>query len=396
MFQKIVELISNNLIIVFSMLLNLIFITLIFYYKNKDNELSHKKNMNQLEYHEQNLEERENFKLMRDLLNLGFTNFSVSHISKGIVDRLTKYYSVTYVTLFIKEDDDWLKILASNIPKHELRKVEKYYNKLKENCNEGTKVQITDRLGTDFLSLRGLGYSNFSLITHRGNTIGALVLENNEPLSIEKDDFQKELYDKIFNATAIILNHMLEVGNLIKNVSTDQLTGIYNRRYIDINLEEELKKHKMLEQKFHVVMLDIWHFKNFNDTYGHQFGDKVVQEGAKYIKDSIGSHSWVARYGGEEFMIVIANSEVSRVYKKVDSIRKGIENLELEYEGEIASVTSSFGISGFPKNALTVYDLVEKADEALYEAKETGRNKVVVFGYETQNVKRTSEEILFS
>lgn len=315
--------------------------------------------------------------LLTNLLNVGFTNLSLTEQSTLMVHLLKNYYNLDYVTFYIKGSDGWFSTLATNMPSHRVTKTERYYNNESKLMCTDSKVTVLEPYEKEsFLRSVNVEYSNFTLIKQNGNIIGALLLEHSNKLEVESNENQFKLYDKVFNTTSLVLCHLVELGDLIKKISTDQLTDVYNRRFIDVTLDEELIKHKNLGQSFHIAMMDIDYFKKFNDTYGHQFGDKVLQVVSNYIKTNLGVHSWVARYGGEEFLICIPNSCIERVYTKIDSLREGISNLDLCYDGQQAKVTVSFGISGSPKDGLTKESLICKADKALYYSKEKGRNQV--------------------
>lgn len=326
-------------------------------------------------------EKEEAIILLTRLLNVGFTNLSLTESSTKMVYLLKDYYNMECVTLYIRGVDGWFSTLATNMPKFRLTKTERYYNNESKIMMSDSKVTVLEEYEKDsFLRSVNVEYSNFTLIKQKGKLIGALLLEHSNKVEVESNENQFELYDKVFNTTGLVLSHLIELGNLIKEVSTDQLTNVYNRRFIDVTLDEEIIKHTNLGQSFHISLMDIDHFKIFNDTYGHPFGDKVLQTVSAYIKSRLGTHSWVARYGGEEFLIFISNSCSENVYKKIDSIREGISNLEVYYEGQQAKVTASFGIAGYPKDGGTKESIISNSDKALYYAKEHGRNKVTLWG----------------
>lgn len=333
---------------------------------------------------EEDKEDSDVVKLLTNILNIGLAESSLNELTMRMVYLLKDYYKIKYVTFFIKSSNGWFNILSTNVPKYRIISTERYYNEQLSKMSSDTRVEVLDGYdGKSYLSKNNLEYSNFTLIKQKGSIIGALLLEHDKKNEIELNNKQFKLYDKIFNTTSLVLKHVIEIGEVIKRVSTDQLTGVYNRRFIDVTLYAEIEKHKNLGQSFHIALLDIDFFKKFNDTYGHQFGDKVLQEVSGYINDNLGVHSWVARYGGEEFLIFIANSNTKRVQIKIEEIRKGISELNLAYEGQNAKVTASFGISGYPKQGLTQEELIVNADKALYESKATGRNKVTVFNSES-------------
>ena len=124
-------------------------------------------------------------------------------------------------------------------------------------------------------------------------------------------------------------------------------------------------------------MYDIDHFKKFNDMYGHLFGDKVLKSVAEVVASTLRKNDVLARFGGEEFTILLPQTSLDEAFEKVETLRKLISEHVIEDNLISVSVTASFGISSYDECALTENDLVRTADDALYEAKATGRNCVV-------------------
>jgi len=164
---------------------------------------------------------------------------------------------------------------------------------------------------------------------------------------------------------------------------TDGLTRILNRRALLERLEEELHRASRENAFFCLIMLDIDHFKRVNDKYGHQAGDKVLVEVVKRVKSMLRPYDIIGRYGGEEFLVGILGEDREIGLKKAEDFRRCVEEKEFEYNDKKLKISISLGISyqkiGDTKNDIPqlLDDLTKKADEALYKAKETGRNKVV-------------------
>lgn len=166
-----------------------------------------------------------------------------------------------------------------------------------------------------------------------------------------------------------------EKNKLLEKLSiTDDLTKIYNRRKLDELLQNELNRCERFSHTFAVSILDIDYFKKINDTYGHQMGDKVLIEIAGILKTHIRKTDSVGRFGGEEFVIICPESDKNGTFELMENIRKSIA--DYDFQG-IKNVTASFGISLLREND-TVTSLLNRADKALYQAKTTGRNKVIM------------------
>lgn len=157
----------------------------------------------------------------------------------------------------------------------------------------------------------------------------------------------------------------------------DGLTGSYNRKYIIDYLETEVKRCQKLEVPLSIMIFDLDYFKKINDTYGHLAGDYVLKEIVKLLKEKVLRASDVlGRYGGEEFCIILSEAAIRTAREIADRIRKSIESHEFIFDNNKIPVTISVGVADMNKTSDTSGSLILTADKALYQAKETGRNKV--------------------
>jgi diguanylate cyclase (GGDEF)-like protein len=187
-----------------------------------------------------------------------------------------------------------------------------------------------------------------------------------------------------FIVFAIVLLHryistLLENMALQRKVILDGLTGLYAHSYIMLRLESEFTKRRRLGQAFYFAMLDIDYFKNINDTYGHEQGNIVLMTVAKILKTSVRGYDVVGRYGGEEFCILLLHTGENEALHVMERIRQAVESCEFPMAGNKVRVTLSSGLcsSQHPK-VRNKEDLVRLADEALYEAKKAGRNRISI------------------
>lgn len=164
---------------------------------------------------------------------------------------------------------------------------------------------------------------------------------------------------------------------LVELNTEDGLTGIYNRRYLEKKLEEEFARHQRYSRAFSVVMLDIDFFKKINDTHGHQCGDFVLREFAKTISAHIRKVDIFARYGGEEFCLLLPETPGDAAMLLAENLRDVIENSVYRNGGKDIRFTVSQGVAELSDAMECPKKLLTQADEALYEAKKNGRNKVV-------------------
>ena len=177
---------------------------------------------------------------------------------------------------------------------------------------------------------------------------------------------------------------LLEANEKLRYMSqTDALTGLDNRRYLNERIDEMFKHGTRMNESFALVMCDLDKFKSVNDTYGHQAGDEVLKQLAVILKEEAREIDRVGRYGGEEFMMLLPGASLEDAVLFAERVRKHIEAHTFTFEGGTLNRTASFGVSGWPHPDVTSCDsLVRSSDDALYVAKETGRNRVVSFDSE--------------
>jgi diguanylate cyclase (GGDEF)-like protein len=213
---------------------------------------------------------------------------------------------------------------------------------------------------------------------------GVLLIEDSKRRFTQPD---LRLLEFLTQQAAIALERVRLYEQLERLSLTDALTGIANRRHLEKHLELELARARRYGYPLAVVMLDIDHFKRFNDTYGHLAGDKVLQGLAKLIASEARTSDLVGRYGGEEFLIICAHTDLNGALTLAERIRKSVEEkLIISHNGKELRVTVSAGVAIFPDDATDEVSLIEAADKALYKAKQTGRNKVCVY----RDVKESS------
>ena len=171
---------------------------------------------------------------------------------------------------------------------------------------------------------------------------------------------------------------------MLKNATMDALTGLNNRRQFEIRLKEQYSIANRQDTPLCAIMTDIDFFKKFNDNYGHSVGDSVLKLTANVIKQELREYDIPSRYGGEEFCILLPNTSINEARVVAERLRYAVENSKLEIKSEKTeqveniSVTISIGLAQLDIKDMPE-DLYMKADKALYDAKESGRNKVVVY-----------------
>lgn len=166
--------------------------------------------------------------------------------------------------------------------------------------------------------------------------------------------------------------------NLRQQAIRDPLTGLFNRRYLELTLERELSRVRRQNQPLAVIMADVDHFKRFNDTYGHEAGDVLLKTVGQFLQSHVRQEDIPCRFGGEEFVLVLPGTSLETAVQRAEELRQGVEKLRVVAQGQaLGPITLSLGVAVFPFHGGSPEALLNAADMALYQAKKTGRNRVV-------------------
>jgi len=191
------------------------------------------------------------------------------------------------------------------------------------------------------------------------------------PLRNEKNNITHLfIYVQDMTEVAVYENKLVEM-NL-----RDGLTGIYNRRFLESKLEEEFNRHKRYGGVYSIIIFDIDHFKDVNDSFGHQCGDFIIKSMTARVSSLIRNVDYVARYGGEEFCCVLPETGIQAAARIAERFRIAVSQLENNFDDNVIKITISLGAAEFRENILSSSQLMKKADKALYRAKKEGRNRV--------------------
>jgi diguanylate cyclase (GGDEF)-like protein/PAS domain S-box-containing protein len=219
----------------------------------------------------------------------------------------------------------------------------------------------------------------------QGNTVGVLHLEFlSAELGCDSDtensrDSRQRLAVSAASQIALSLASLQLRETLREQSIRDPLTRLFNRRFLEESLERELQLAARKKQSVAVLFLDLDHFKRFNDTFGHDAGDMVLQSLADMFRKFFRGTDICCRYGGEEFAIVLPESSCQDAAIRADELRAAVKNLRLQYKGQtLGRLTVSAGIAVFPEHGSTCAELLKIADECLYESKARGRDIVTL------------------
>ncbi len=206
---------------------------------------------------------------------------------------------------------------------------------------------------------------------------GFIKLDSREVARFDYNDLR--VLSIMSDLISLSLTNSMYLDEITNLATKDSLTGFQVRRAFMEKLEIMLTEAKEQDLKVSLIFMDIDHFKNFNDTYGHLAGDKILSSLGRFILDELRDLDLVGRYGGEEFAVALQHTSIESAFKIAERLRTKIENLNIEFNGITHKITISQGIAEFHKDNFTLEQLIEAADKALYIAKKQGRNKTTTF-----------------
>lgn len=261
-------------------------------------------------------------------------------------------------------------ILTDNINSPELKKALDEGRTIMDNSVNPDKYSfIKDRNVKSFISVP---------LQVKGKAHGLILIEHNIPNAFGEDNVR--LLEIITQQISIAIENAKLYEQLQEYANTDGLTQIYNRVFFQNRLYEELTRATKQGYEVSIILFDIDDFKIYNDTYGHLFGDTVLQSIAMTVRESIRKDDIVARFGGEEFVVLLPHTGKETAYEKAEELRKKISELVVcdSNNSVVKSVSVSMGVSTFPTLAKNQLELINSADEGLYMAKKQGKNCVAI------------------
>jgi two-component system cell cycle response regulator len=297
-----------------------------------------------------------------------------------INDMLIGVLGASSTTIFIKKEGHY-GIEASSLPRQELLKMDAVGDTLVQSFGSITETHILAETELKELSL-GQNDTKSAVVVPligKDGMIGIIFVEH-----VKQNYFQPEI-KRYLNTLAIAIRLSHENAQLYSRLEEmtliDSLTGLYNRMMFNKEIYNCMEDYKKYGLPFVLSILDLDHFKKVNDNYGHLCGDLVLKQVSNLIRNEIRKDDLLCRYGGEEFAIIFRNTkDIEGVKLRLDNIRERIAETPVEYQDSSLSLTCSFGVV-----SCTLVDkeentdaVVKKADEALYEAKRTGRNRICV------------------
>ena len=249
-----------------------------------------------------------------------------------------------------------------------------------------THISSTEEIGLRCKHIGAITHVMCTPLSAQGVPLGAfhLAMRDNK-MSVDETRMARSLVENISLSLANI-----NLRESLKNQAIrDPLTNLFNRRYLDESLKREVQRAGRHETSIGVIMLDVDHFKTFNDSFGHEAGDYVLQRVSSEIGSLIRGEDIACRFGGEEFTLIVTDASLDTTVKRAEKLLSRIREMSLVFRNKpLGQVTASIGIAVFPDHGDSPDALLAAADKALYAAKEGGRDRVSVFEGAAQEVQR--------
>src|SRR5258706_14541129 len=190
---------------------------------------------------------------------------------------------------------------------------------------------------------------------------------------------KQQLIRNVAQSISLALMNLKLRETLRQQSIRDPLSGMFNRRYMEESLEREIHRATRSQHPLGVIMLDIDHFKQFNDNFGHEAGDAVLRELGKFLRSNIREEDIACRYGGEEFVLIMPDAPLKITRQRAEKLREGVKHMKVEFNNQVLeSLTISVGLAMLPDQGSTGEVILRAADGALYQAKQAGRDRIVI------------------
>lgn len=245
---------------------------------------------------------------------------------------------------------------------------------------------LLERVKLFDLKLAGFGSLRVVPLAAAGKVLGTLAVGAKGRGLVDPESRRR--LDALATLAAGALARALALHDLSLLATVDGLTGLVNRRHLDQLAQRAFQEAARYDRPLAVVVTDVDHFKKVNDTHGHAVGDEVLKAIAATLRLEARDADVVGRYGGEEFVLVLPNTDAAGAKELAERIRRRLETTPVQTQAGPLTVTMSLGVSAFPTHGATLEALVKSGDEALYEAKHAGRNRVVMAGLDKQTTPR--------
>jgi len=309
------------------------------------------------------------------------SQLDLSQVLRRILVSLKTVLNYDSATLFLREQDKF-KVVAARGFQHTARLINKTFPAndllLREIQMVKSPIILDDAQndprfekweGSDLVR----GWMGIPLIRH-DEFIGLMTIDNYNPYAYTQED--ASLASSFANSAAIVIENARLFEQTQQMALTDTLTGIYNRRYFYELAQKEFSRSKRYQSPMSIILIDIDHFKNVNDHYGHLAGDQVLMQFVQRIQEELRTSDILARFGGEEFIILLPETNLGDATQVAERVREVTAQYPFLLVTAQAFITISLGVSCFRFTTLSLDHLIDESDKALYEAKQFGRNRV--------------------
>lgn len=287
--------------------------------------------------------------------------------------------NIIHTTRAIYLSDLMLKIFHSDNP-------EEFVSQFRSEAKQllGLSSEVIESILEEAHTELELGATNFGIKINDARPVQEILQEANIRLSLLNLDYEQVNKELVKAKVSLekLAAELQEKNSLLKELANlDGLTGLFNNRYFQGALDKELNRTLRQKYQLSLILIDIDHFKRFNDDHGHLVGDFVLSEFGKALSENLREYDTLARYGGEEFVVVLPETSQADAVMVAEKLCKAVETRAFKEEGKTYKVTASFGVStrdGTQEEGPNKMQLIKMSDEALYDAKKKGRNQVAV------------------
>lgn len=229
-----------------------------------------------------------------------------------------------------------------------------------------------------FLGISPESYLCIPLAAH-GDTLGVLYIECPTPQAASEVDNHLESLQQLAEMASMSIASLNLRSRLEHQSIRDGLTNLFNRHFMEISLDREVRRAARNHTELAILMIDVDHFKKFNDSYGHEAGDSILREVAEIFRQSVRAEDIICRYGGEEFVIILPETSSALAIERAEAIRWSVSQMRVRFRTEaLREITVSVGVAICPGCGSTLEEILRSADRALYAAKHAGRNQIMM------------------
>jgi diguanylate cyclase (GGDEF)-like protein len=289
---------------------------------------------------------------------------------RAILELVTSHFSISKAIIYLRtQEEDWFEVVGARANDREIPIDRVLQKRIPLGVGLVGQAAMERRERIESRPEKGVIAAVPLLIQHR--VVGVMKLWDPDPAALTPDRCRR--LHAISGAIAVALENC----RLYRMAVTDGLTGLYVHRHFQHRLEEEFTRSRRYDSPLSLLLVDIDHFKKFNDTYGHRTGDEVLRGVARLLQSCARCTDVVCRYGGEEMCLILPETDATGAAQIAERIRVKIEkHVFTGGNGEKLKVTVSIGVASFHEGLATRGALIERTDEALYRAKRAGRNRV--------------------